>query len=67
MTIKRLRSKHQLTLQDRIVAWAKEVCAQAATLPPGPEREMLIKKVRQAETALHFDDLTCATAVRQSK
>jgi hypothetical protein len=50
------RFKHQITLQDRIVAWAKQVRAQAAELPPGPEREELLKKVRQAETAMHLDD-----------
>ena len=52
----RRRVKHQLTLQDRIVAWAKEVREQAAALPPGPDREMLLKKVQQVETALHFED-----------
>ena len=44
------------TLQDRIIAWAQEVRAQAAELPPGPERDALLKKVRQAETAMHLDD-----------
>jgi len=52
----RRRFKHEITLQDRIVAWAKQVRAQAAELPPGPEREELLKKVRQAETAMHLDD-----------
>jgi hypothetical protein len=52
----RRRVKHQFTLQDRIVAWAKEVREQAAKLPPGPDRDMLLTKVRQAETALHLED-----------
>jgi hypothetical protein len=55
MLRRRIR-KHQFTLQDRIVAWAEEVRAQAAELPPGPDRDMLLKKVRQAETALHLED-----------
>jgi hypothetical protein len=46
---------HQITLQDRIVAWAKEVRKQAAIFPPGPERDMLLKKVEQTETAMHLD------------
>jgi hypothetical protein len=50
------RSQRQTTLQDRIVAWAKQVREQAATLPPGPEREALLTKVRQAETAMHLED-----------
>jgi hypothetical protein len=48
--------RHQITLQDRIIAWAKQVRAQAAELPPGPDREELLKKVRQAEIAMHLDD-----------
>jgi hypothetical protein len=47
--------KQDITLQDRIVAWVKEVRAQAAELPPGPDRDELLKKIRQAETAMHLD------------
>jgi hypothetical protein len=56
MTSQRRRFKQEITLQDRIVEWAKEIRAQAAQLPPGPERDELLKKVRQAETAMHLDD-----------
>jgi hypothetical protein len=52
----RRRFKHQITLQDRIIAWAKRIRAQAAGLPPGPDRDELLRKVRQAETAMHLDD-----------
>jgi hypothetical protein len=48
--------KQQTTLQDRVIEWAKEARDQAAVLPPGPKRDMLLKKVRQAETALHLED-----------
>jgi hypothetical protein len=53
---RRRRFKHQSTLQDRIVEWVKEVRNQAAELPPGADRDMLLKKVRQAETAMHLED-----------
>jgi hypothetical protein len=52
----RRRVKHQFSLQDRIIAWAKEAREQAAKLPPGPDRDTLLKKVLQAETALHLED-----------
>lgn len=52
----RRRFKQQLTLQDRVSAWANQVKEQAASLPPGPEREALIKKARQADIAAHLDD-----------
>ena len=51
-----MQKKEQATLQDRVIEWAKEVRDQAAALPPGPDRDMLLKKVRQAETALHLED-----------
>ncbi|WP_426612500.1 hypothetical protein [Bradyrhizobium sp. McL0616] len=53
---KRRRFKQQLTLQDRLAAWSKEVKEQADALPTGPEREALIKKARQADVACHLDD-----------
>jgi hypothetical protein len=53
---RRRRFEHQFTLQERIVEWAKEVREQAAKLPPGPDRDMLLKKVQHAETALHLED-----------
>jgi hypothetical protein len=61
---RRRRVKHHFTLQDRIIAWAKEVREQAAALPPGPDREMLLKKVQQAETALHLTSSTVLQAPR---
>lgn len=53
---KRRRFKQQLTLQDRLSAWAKQLQEQAATLKPGPERDAFVKKARQADVAGHLDD-----------
>jgi hypothetical protein len=61
------RFKRQITLQDRIVAWAKEVREQAAKLPPGPERDTLLTKVRQAETAMHLEDWANSTGLQSPK
>ena len=49
------RFKQETSLQDRVVAWAKQVRAEADALPPGPERDALLKKVRQTEMAMHLD------------
>jgi hypothetical protein len=46
--------KQETTLQDRVIEWAEEVRDQAAALPPSPDRDMLLKKVRQAETAVEL-------------
>jgi hypothetical protein len=52
----RRRSSQQTTLQDRISEWATDVRQQAALLPPGRERDELLKKLRHAETAKHLKD-----------
>ena len=43
-------------MQDRLNAWAGEVRGQAERLPPGAERDALLKKARQADVASHMDD-----------
>jgi hypothetical protein len=49
----RRRFKQQTSLQDRIAEWAGS--ARADTMSPGPERDELLKKLRQAETAMHME------------
>jgi hypothetical protein len=61
MTIKRRRFKQSVAFKDRLDAWAHLVRDQAATLPSGPEREALLKKAQQAETAAHLDDWANST------
>jgi hypothetical protein len=63
----RRRFKQEFTLQDRIVAWAKEVRAQAAELQPGPDRDELLKKVRQAEIAMHLEDWVSSSGLQPPK
>jgi leucyl aminopeptidase len=60
----RRRFKQKLTLQDRLAAWSKEVQEQAAKLPPGPERDALIKKARQADVANHLEDWAKSPGLR---
>jgi hypothetical protein len=55
MTTRR-RSKQTQSLGDRLASFAKEVRDEAASLPPGSERDELLRKARQADTAVHLDD-----------
>jgi hypothetical protein len=48
-------SSKQLTLHDRLSAWAEKTREQAAKLQPGPARDALLKKIEQAEKAARFD------------
>jgi hypothetical protein len=51
----RRRFKRTESIQDRLSAWAKLVRVQADQLCPGPERDMLLKKARQADVASHLN------------
>ncbi|EAQ35242.1 hypothetical protein NB311A_13036 [Nitrobacter sp. Nb-311A] len=49
------RSSKQLTLQNRLKAWADKTREQADKLEPGPARDALLKKIEQAEKAARYD------------
>jgi hypothetical protein len=44
------------TLKDRLALYAKEVREKAASLPPGAERDVLLRKARQANDASAAND-----------
>ena len=52
----RRRFKQTESFQDRLTAFAEESRAEAAKLPPGTERDGLLRKARQADTASHLDE-----------
>jgi len=54
--LRRRSFKRSISFQDKLEAWTKVVRDQAEALPPGPEREALLKKASQAETASHLDE-----------
>lgn len=64
---KRRRFKQQLTLQDRLASWSNEVLEQARKLPPGPDRDTLMKKARQADVAAHLDDWARSPGLQSPK
>jgi hypothetical protein len=44
------------SLQDRLTAFAQETREKASALPPGLEQQEMLRKARQADTAVHLDD-----------
>jgi hypothetical protein len=52
---RRRSSDDQSTVQQRLSAWAEQLRAQAAQLPPGPERDGLLMKAREADMSAHID------------
>jgi hypothetical protein len=53
---KRRRIKQSTSLKDRLATFAKEAREKAMELPAGREREVLLRKARQTDTAAHMDD-----------
>ena len=46
----------ELSFQERLKAFSEEEQKKADLLPPGPEREVALQKIRQAEAAADFDN-----------
>jgi hypothetical protein len=53
--MQRRRFKNTLTFPDRLAKDAERFRQEAETKPPGQERDSLLRKARQAETAAHID------------
>ncbi|WP_429040655.1 hypothetical protein [Bradyrhizobium elkanii] len=57
MTIKRRnRFKQTESLEDRLAHQAEELRIRAKAMPPGVEKEALLKRARQADTAAHVSE-----------
>jgi hypothetical protein len=52
----RRRFKQTGSLKDRLTAWAEGLRNRAQQLEPGPERDAMLKKARQADTRAHLVD-----------
>jgi hypothetical protein len=53
--MQRRRFKQVLTFPDRLANEAARLRDEADKLPPGPERDLLLKKARQADEAVVMD------------
>jgi hypothetical protein len=54
--MERRRIKHTMSFDERLAHRAQRLREQAKTLPPGTERDELIRKARQAETASRVNE-----------
>jgi hypothetical protein len=50
------RTKHSKTFEDRLAEQAQTDRQRAQMMPPGPERDALMRKARQYETAAHLNE-----------
>jgi hypothetical protein len=61
---KRRRFKQTTSLKERLASFAEQTRAKASQLRPGEEKEALLRKARQADTASHLDDWANSTGLR---
>ena len=61
------RRRKFLSLKDRLALYANEVRGRANLLPPGNEKDALLKKADQADTLSDPDDWTRSPASREPK
>jgi hypothetical protein len=62
--MQRRRFNNTLSFPDRLAKEAKRFRDEAETKPPGPERDLLIRKARQADTAAHIDQWASSPGLR---
>ena len=61
------RSLQSKSSKDRLLRQAQRDRERAMTLPPGAERDALIKNASQAETAAHIDEWLSSPGLRPPK
>jgi len=54
-------------LRDRLAIFAQNMRAKAARVKPGPERDDLLMRAQQADTALHVDGWAYPRAEPQTR
>ena len=64
---KRRRYKQTTPLQDRLASFAEEAREKASRLPEGCEKEDMLRKARQADTAAHLDDWMSSPGLQPPK
>lgn len=56
MIKRRNRTKQNSTLEERLTEDAKTACEKARAMPPGPERELLLRRARRNDVAAHMSE-----------
>jgi hypothetical protein len=65
--MQRPRFTQEIPFDERLAQEAERLRKQAEALPHGPEREKLLRKARQAETAAHVDQWLSSPGLQPPK
>jgi hypothetical protein len=64
---RRRRFNQTTSLRDRLAAFAEEVREKASSLKPGPERDALLQRASQADTAARLDEWVSSPGLQPPK
>lgn len=67
MSVTRNRRKQTVSFRQRLQQAATAAREAAARLPVGPERDMMLRKAMQAETAAHINELLSAPVLHAAE
>ncbi|MGJ5086053.1 hypothetical protein [Bradyrhizobium sp. SZCCHNRI3052] len=67
MSVTRNRRKQTVSFRQRLQQAAAAAREAAARLPAGPERDIMLKKAMQAETAAHINELLSAPVLHAAE
>ena len=62
--MQRRRIKHKTSLEERLTEQAKSLGDRAKKMPPGVERDALVRRARQAETASRINEWLSSPGLR---
>ena len=65
--MQRRRFKQTVSLEERLAQEAKRLRDEARLLPPGAEREALLRRARQAETGSHMSEWLSSPGLQPPK
>lgn len=65
--MQRLHFKHEKTFKEQLIEEAKRLRDEAAQLPYGKDRQLLLKRAQQAETASHLDEWLTSPGLQPPK
>lgn len=67
MQQQRRRFKQKLSFQERLASFATDARRTASLLPPGAEKDELLRKARQADTAAHLNEWASSPGLQAPK
>ena len=65
--VRRKRTKHELSFEERLLGAAQDARTAARKLPPGKEREILLRSARESEAAVTINRWISSPGLRAPK